>query len=719
MSHTVGSGTARNRLANMNDFKAPHEQAVGSAGNSSVTNAVVNANNFGPTQPKKRRKTASSQNVIPTPTPQDLLPPPPTSTFGDTIVASNPFDDTPTISASSAPNSVLNGIMNSHMPPVMGMHMNAPPHMHHSNSPPHMVRAPGFAEKIVCGNILAKYCQNNASPNFPGETWPTHSAAPEMPPSHISHTHGMPQHPGNHHQMHPAHPMHSNQPPSSHMHPNMAGPGPNLSGNGSPLRSIHQMNNSFGLGHPIIPDSVVMQPHVNNLNNRMTSNQMSLMNAMPSSGGQMNTNINSNMSSMNPLGQLAQMGVGPNAHLGLNSPSGARNNSSSPNMAMNSPNICPNGNRMGSASPNLGMNSPNVGANGTRLGNSPLSTLNNIGAPPMSSPILQNAPNGGMPPMKNNGQMGPPSMNGNAMPPGMAMMPGQAGPRMNLPNGSPISSQMMPMPPHSQQQQQQMHSINNRNMPISPLSPITSMSPHSTLSSHSRSSMSPLSSLSSLSSMVGGTGPVSSQSGSASGGGGLMLNQMSTHQYSAIHSGNTQNSNQGSSGVAGDQHMQQHSQYPPSHLMQHHVPNMPPSMQHRALQQPPSGPMQPKGNPPIGVVSPFTNPGPMSVTLPQQGPMPTDNHNPLNSLNAMSGAPLPQSSPCLPNNNQMSQMPPNGSKPIINSSEKIYPPNQPIVFNPQNPSAPPIYACGMCHKEINDNDEGILCEFGCNFFYHR
>lgn len=27
--------------------------------------------------------------------PPDLAPPPPISTFGDTIVASNPFDDTP------------------------------------------------------------------------------------------------------------------------------------------------------------------------------------------------------------------------------------------------------------------------------------------------------------------------------------------------------------------------------------------------------------------------------------------------------------------------------------------------------------------------------------------------------------------------------------------------------------------------------------------------
>ena len=33
-------------------------------------------------------------------------------------------------------------------------------------------------------------------------------------------------------------------------------------------------------------------------------------------------------------------------------------------------------------------------------------------------------------------------------------------------------------------------------------------------------------------------------------------------------------------------------------------------------------------------------------------------------------------------------------------SGKIYPPNQPMVFNPSNPNAPPIYPCGGCHKEV-------------------
>lgn len=42
-----------------------------------------------------------------------------------------------------------------------------------------------------------------------------------------------------------------------------------------------------------------------------------------------------------------------------------------------------------------------------------------------------------------------------------------------------------------------------------------------------------------------------------------------------------------------------------------------------------------------------------------------------------------------------------------------------MVFNSQNPSAPPIYPCGVCHKEVNDNDQAILCESGCNFWFHR
>lgn len=60
-----------------------------------------------------------------------------------------------------------------------------------------------------------------------------------------------------------------------------------------------------------------------------------------------------------------------------------------------------------------------------------------------------------------------------------------------------------------------------------------------------------------------------------------------------------------------------------------------------------------------------------------------------------------------------------GPKPMSVSAGKVYPAGQPMVFNPQNPNAPPIYTCGSCHKEVNDNDEAMFCESGCNFFFHR
>lgn len=96
------------------DFKPPTETQMPSA----------------PTNPKKRRKTnanAANNAIQPTPppTPADLLPPP-LSGYGDTIIASNPFDDTPPQSSS--------------MSSMNHMHMNHHPHMpyssHHMGGPP-------------------------------------------------------------------------------------------------------------------------------------------------------------------------------------------------------------------------------------------------------------------------------------------------------------------------------------------------------------------------------------------------------------------------------------------------------------------------------------------------------------------------------------------------------------------------------------------------------
>jgi hypothetical protein len=58
-------------------------------------------------------------------------------------------------------------------------------------------------------------------------------------------------------------------------------------------------------------------------------------------------------------------------------------------------------------------------------------------------------------------------------------------------------------------------------------------------------------------------------------------------------------------------------------------------------------------------------------------------------------------------------------KPVPLMSGKVYPAEQSMVFNPANPNAPPIYPCGICHKEVHDNDQAILCESGCNFWFHR
>ncbi|XP_058809989.1 protein pygopus [Phymastichus coffea] len=65
------------------------------------------------------------------------------------------------------------------------------------------------------------------------------------------------------------------------------------------------------------------------------------------------------------------------------------------------------------------------------------------------------------------------------------------------------------------------------------------------------------------------------------------------------------------------------------------------------------------------------------------------------------------------------QAPSLGPKPIPESTGKVYPPDQPMVFNHQNPNAPPISPCGVCHKEVHANDQAILCESGCNFWFHR
>ncbi|KAK9890125.1 hypothetical protein WA026_008934 [Henosepilachna vigintioctopunctata] len=140
------------------------------------------------------------------------------------------------------------------------------------------------------------------------------------------------------------------------------------------------------------------------------------------------------------------------------------------------------------------------------------------------------------------------------------------------------------------------------------------------------------------------------------------------------------------------------------------------------------GPMHsPIGNMGSGMQGPpMPGNGPMSgpIGSPMGGPGPMNN-GPMNGMNSPMGAGMPMNTqnnpigPPLNNNFMMGPMNNMYSKPIPVSAGKVYPADQPMVFNAQNPNAPPIYPCGVCHKEVHDNDQAILCESGCNFWFHR
>ncbi|XP_041370222.1 protein pygopus-like [Gigantopelta aegis] len=105
--------------------------------------------------------------------------------------------------------------------------------------------------------------------------------------------------------------------------------------------------------------------------------------------------------------------------------------------------------------------------------------------------------------------------------------------------------------------------------------------------------------------------------------------------------------------------------------------------------------------------NPFEDQIPVSNTT-RQSPSMLNKQGPPHTQHGPQGPPLSQHGPQGP-----------GMAPQGHGSGKMYPPNQPMVFNPSNPNAPPIYPCGICHKEVHDNDQAILCESGCNFWFHR
>lgn len=146
---------------------------------------------------------------------------------------------------------------------------------------------------------------------------------------------------------------------------------------------------------------------------------------------------------------------------------------------------------------------------------------------------------------------------------------------------------------------------------------------------------------------------------------------------------------------------------------------------------PGNGPMHMMGpgNVPMSMAGPGGGPmqmqmsgpnGPMQMSGPN-GPMQMQGHNgqmPMSHSGPGGNMPDPRSSHPMSSprgGGGPMHMGPGGPQ----SMGKIYPPNQSMVFNPANPNAPPIYPCGVCHKEVHENDQAILCESGCNFWFHR
>lgn len=126
-------------------------------------------------------------------------------------------------------------------------------------------------------------------------------------------------------------------------------------------------------------------------------------------------------------------------------------------------------------------------------------------------------------------------------------------------------------------------------------------------------------------------------------------------------------------------------------------------------------PHQQPGMHPVGMNNPMSQHG-LSMMNSGGGMMPGNPR--MMGPGGMMGCPrgMPPNMPGGPKPPMMGG--PTGMPPGIPSG-RTYPPDQSMVFNSANPNAPPICPCGCCHKEIHDNDQAILCESGCNFWYHR
>jgi hypothetical protein len=166
---------------------------------------------------------------------------------------------------------------------------------------------------------------------------------------------------------------------------------------------------------------------------------------------------------------------------------------------------------------------------------------------------------------------------------------------------------------------------------------------------------------------------------------------------------------------------------PPNHHPSHGIPqNMIPHSQSRVMSPHQNQPPGSGGCPPPGMMHHGQPPGMMQQHNNGSGMM--GNNIPPNMI----GGPGPGQRMMMPQHMHPQHMQQqiqqqqqqfsmyNQGQQMQQGNGKVYPPNQPLIFNPQNPNAPPIHPCGVCHREVQgDSEDALLCESGCNFWFHR
>ena len=137
----------------------------------------------------------------------------------------------------------------------------------------------------------------------------------------------------------------------------------------------------------------------------------------------------------------------------------------------------------------------------------------------------------------------------------------------------------------------------------------------------------------------------------------------------------------------------------------------------------------PRGPPPPHMMHPGGLPPPQPGQFVDdfygQGPPPPQMMHPHPHM--MHGHPPPHHHPHMGNMLGPGPPPPHargmmlmhGPPPQPQMMPRTYPPHTHHINNPQNPNPSSIAICGVCHKEAQDTEGTVLCESGCNFFYHR